>query len=307
MRFSFSCAAILLATVANASGPRLSPRANPPKPGKIIRVNVDLALVPVTVLDPMGRNVLGLAADNFRVFDGALPRPIVAFSRQDAPISVGLVFDCSRSMTDKFRVSREAPRALYEQLNPEDETFLITVSDRPVLRQDFTSDFSTIQSALLFTHPNGATSLLDGVYLGLQKLKEAHNPRKALIVVSDGGENNSRYNIRELQSLAVESDAQIFSICISYDPHTIEERDGPSLLDRISTVTGGMRFMMPDAGMMREAMARIGLSLHNQYVLGIHPPPDAPQGKVRKIKVQLVVPAGMPQLAVYARSHYLAP
>ena len=165
-----------------------------------------MALVPVTVLDPMGHNVLGLDRENFRVFDGTEQRPIVTFGQSDAPVSVGLIFDCSRSMREKFKIARQAPVELYPQLNPDDESFLITVSDKPQLRQDFTSAFNDIQNALLFTNPDGTTSLLDGVYMGLQQLKKAHNPRKALIVVSDGGDNNSRYTLRELASMAAEAD-----------------------------------------------------------------------------------------------------
>jgi Ca-activated chloride channel family protein len=293
---------------SEGSGPRVDPlRAKPSTAGSPIRVDVNLALVPVTVVDPMGRNVLGLAQSNFRVLDGSQQRPIVSFSSEDAPISVGLVFDCSKSMTDKFKISRQAPGQLFAQLNPNDEAFLITVSDRAVPRLDFTSDFTQIQNSLLFTHPDGSTSLLDGVYLGLEKLKQAHNPRKALIVVSDGGDNNSRYSIRELSSLAVESDAQIFSICLSFDPRTTEEVRGPVLLDNISEMTGGLRFMTTDASQMAKAMARIGVTLHHEYVLGIVPPPAAPQGKFRRIKVQVVVPATTPRLSVYARTSYYVP
>jgi Ca-activated chloride channel family protein len=300
---------VLISGASEAAGPRFDPL--PPKPAAHgappIRVDVNLALVPVTVTDALGRNVLGFARQNFRVLDGSEPRPIVSFNRQDAPISVGLVFDCSASMTDKFRVSRQAPAQLFAQLNPEDEAFLITVADRAVLRQDFTSDFGGIQNALLFTHPAGSTSLLDGVYLGLQKLKRAHNPHKALIVVSDGGDNNSRYNMRELSALAVESDAQIFSICLFYQPVSAEELAGPDLLSELSELTGGARFMVSNVNQMPTAMTRIGVTLHNEYVLGIVPPPAAPQGKFRRIKVQLLVPAGTPQLSVRALTSYYVP
>jgi Ca-activated chloride channel homolog len=128
-----------------------------------IRIDVNMAVVPVTVLDPMGHNVLGLDRENFRVFDGTEQRPIVTFGQSDAPVSVGLIFDCSRSMREKFRIARKAPAELYSLLNPDDESFLITVADRPQLRQDFTTAFNDIQNALLFTNPDGTTSLLDGV------------------------------------------------------------------------------------------------------------------------------------------------
>jgi Ca-activated chloride channel family protein len=295
---------LLAGSVAAAGHGPDSPKS---KTDPAIRVDVNLALVPVTVMDSMGRNVLGLAQKNFRVMEGSEPRPIVSFNLQDAPVSIVLVFDCSNSMTSKFGVSREAPAQLFAQLNPQDEAFLITVADRAVPRGDFTSNFEDIQNSLLFTRPGGSTSLLDGVYLGLQKLKHAHNPRKALIVVSDGGDNNSRYTMQELSALAVESDAQIFSICLSDNPVTEEEVEGPELLNQMSDWTGGVRFMIGNVHRLRDAMARIGITLHNQYVLGIVPPPSAPQGKYRRIKVQLMMPAGTPRMQVYARSRYYVP
>jgi Ca-activated chloride channel family protein len=308
----FVLAANLMPLAAENDGPRLlenNLRQTPASalPAASIRLDVNMTLVPVTVMDTMGHNVLGLSRENFRVFDGSEPRPIVSFGRQDAPVSVGMVFDCSRSMTDKFKTAREAPLQLFNQLNPEDEAFLVTVADEAVLRQDFTSDFSEIQNRLLFTHPKGTTSLLDGVYLGLQHLKKAHNPKKALIVISDGGDNNSRYTMHELASIAQEADVQIFTICLYGDPKTREEQDGPGLLGNLSTVSGGINFTIAGLLTMRSAFADIGVTLHNQYVLGYYPPENIPSGKYRRIKVQLLLPTGLPRLQIFARSGYYAP
>jgi Ca-activated chloride channel family protein len=299
---------------ADENGPRLldettaarRPAASTDKPAAI-RIDVDMALVPVTVLDTTGHNVLGLDRNNFRVFDGAEQRPIVSFGTSDAPLSVGIIFDSSRSMADKFAIARQAPAALFGQLNGEDEAFLITLSDRPHLRQGFTQDFSDIQNALLFTHPNGSTSLLDAINLGLQQMKKAHNPRKALIVVSDGGDNNSRYTLRELTSLAAESDTQIFSICIYQNPKTVEEADGPELLGKLAQSSGGIRYLINDVKEMRKSFSQIGVTLHNQYMLGYYPPAGTQDGKYHKIKVQLLTPPGLPRLLVFARSGYYAP
>lgn len=272
-----------------------------------IRIDVNMALVPVTVLDTLGHNVTGLDRENFRVFDGAEQRPIVAFARTDAPVSVGLIFDCSRSMREKFKIARVAPTELFSHLNPDDESFLITVSDRPELRQDFTNAFNDIQSALLFTNPDGTTSLLDGAYMGLQQLKKAHNPRKALIVVSDGGDNNSRYSLRELSELAAESDTQIFSICLFENPQTVEEQDGPALLTKLAKSSGGINYMIKAVDEMHSAFGKVGVTLHNQYVLGYYPPDNTQSGKYRKITVQLLVPPGLPKLHVYSRNGYYVP
>jgi Ca-activated chloride channel family protein len=311
--FCLILAAEIPTIAADDNGPRLDDHqtiARPAPPHRNpanIRVDVNMALVPVTVLDAYGRNVLGLKQENFRVFDGTEQRPIVSFGLADAPVSIGLVYDSSGSMGDKFKIAREAPLQLFPQLNPEDEAFLITVSSRPELRQDFTSRFQEITNALLFVSPRGQTSLVDGIYMGLQRLKKAHNSRKALIVVSDGGDNNSRYNMRELANLAAEADAQIFTICLYGHPQSPEELNGPALLDRLARISGGIRYMIGDVNNMKTAFTQIGITLHNEYLLGIYPADDAPSGKYRKLKVQLLVPENLPRLQIYARSGYYVP
>ena len=310
--FLFLAAATVIAA-APSDGPRLLTErtiTTRPRTGNglaSIRVDVNMTLVPVTVLDPAGRNVTGLARDNFRIIDGSDPRPIVAFGRQDAPIAIGLVFDCSRSMTHKFEIAREAPAALFRELNPEDESFLVTVSTTPELKQDFTSTFSDIRNALLFTHPTGTTSLIDGVYMALAHARKSTLARKALIIVSDGGDNDSRYTLNELTSMASEADVQIFAICLYGDPQTREESDGPALLGKLSHFTGGVTYVIKDVNDLHTAMERIGVTLHNQYLLGYYPPEDAPGGKFRKIKVQVLLPRGLPRLSVYARGGYYVP
>jgi Ca-activated chloride channel homolog len=294
------------------AGPRLLEKTRRPTQianaaAASIRVDVNMALVPVMVLDTMGHNVVGLDRQNFRVIDGSEPRPIVSFGQSDAPVSVGLIFDCSRSMRDKFKIARAAPAELYKQLNPDDESFLITVAESAFIKQDFTTDFGAIQNALLFTNPTGTTSLLDGVYMGLQHLKKSKNPRRALIVVSDGGDNNSRYTIQELAKLAQEADTQIFAICLYEKPQTAEEADGPALLSRLTMASGGINYMIQNLNDMRSAFGKVGVTLHNQYVLGYYPPENAPAGKFRKITVQLLMPSGMPKLHVYSRNGYFVP
>src|SRR4051794_3160003 len=196
------------------------PLSTPQPLSTSIRVNVNMVLVPVSVMDSHGRSVSGLRPENFRVFDGSREVPIVSFGLQDQPITVGLIFDCSRSMKEKFRIAREAPRELFQQLNPDDESFLITVADKAELRQPLTSRFDDLQNTLFFTEPRGMTSLLDGIYMGLQQIRKSHNPRKALVVVSDGGDNNSRYTLRELEKIAVEADTQIFAAGLYDNPQT---------------------------------------------------------------------------------------
>jgi Ca-activated chloride channel family protein len=275
-------------------------------PNFTIRVDVDMTIVPVTVRDAMGHNVRGLERENFRLFDGSEQRPIVAFSQQDAPVSAGLIFDCSGSMTDKFKTARDAITELFHALNPEDESFLVTFSRSAELRQTFTSNFAEIENALALVRPKGGTSLIDGVSLGLAEMKKAHNPRKALVVVSDGGDNKSRYTLSELVNMAVESDTMIYTIGIFQNPQRREEFLGPDLLNKLSGNTGGLPFLIRDVKSLHAVMAQIGEALHNQYVLGYYPPPDASSGKYRKIKVEVVAPGGAQRLQVYARTGYYA-
>jgi Ca-activated chloride channel family protein len=275
--------------------------------GASIHVDVSMALAPVNVVDPDGRSVTGLRRENFRLLEGKQPRDIASFSREDQPISVGLIFDCSRSMANKFMVAREAPVQLYKQLNDRDETFLVTVSDAPAVRSGITSAFGEIRDALLFTTPTGSTSLLDGVYMGLAQMRRANNPRKALIVVSDGGDNNSRYTLRELKKIAMESDTQIYSIGLHASPQTSEEEDGPVLLEDLARASGGIHYALQSPSEIAGAMAKIGMTLHNQYVLGYYPPSNGQSGKYRPIKVELRVPSGLPPLRIFARAGYYTP
>jgi Ca-activated chloride channel family protein len=271
-----------------------------------IRVNVDMALVPVFVTDAFGRSVTGLAAENFRVFEGSRQMPIATFGSQDQPIAVGLIFDCSRSMRDKFKTAREAARQFFQQLNPDDESFLITVSDRAEVRHSLTTDFEELQNALLFSRPSGSTSLLDGIHLGLAQIRKSRSARKALVIVSDGGDNNSRYSLHELQQAAVESDTQIFALGLHDNPQSVEEMHGPALLSELCGKTGGGDFVIRDLSELQVVMGKIGVSLHNQYVLGYYPPDQTRSGKYRKIKVVLMVPPNAPPLQVHARAGYYA-
>jgi Ca-activated chloride channel family protein len=271
-----------------------------------IRVNVNMTLVPVTLLERMGRNVTGLTRENFRVFDGCEPRRIVAFGQQDQPVSVGLIFDCSRSMADKFEKTRHATAELFRQLNDTDESFLITVSDRAQLRQPLTSDFEDVQNALVFTRPDGNTPLLDGVYLGLAQLKKvtiharrrSSSPTAATITAATRCVNSRRWR---------RSPTQIFTIGLHDNPKAQEEIDGPRLLERITSATGGIDFPVTDPKQLQNAMAQIGVTLHRQYLLGYYAPESAQTGKYRKTKVGLLVPPNTPRLQVFARAAYYVP
>ena len=276
-------------------------------PSGNLKINVNMTLVPVTVVDSMGRSVTGLTPHNFRIFDNSKPVDIASFGREDQPIAVGLVFDCSRSMSDKYRNEREAPRQLFRQLGENDQTFLVTVADRAELRSPLTADLEDINNLLLFTNPNGTTPLLDGVHMGLAELRRSKLPRKALVVVSDGGDNNSRYTLHQIDTMAAESDAQIFTILLYDNPQAPEEVLGPDLLQHLSAKSGGLAYIIQKIEDIHLAMTKIGISLHNQYVLGYYVPDDGRSGQYRKIAVQLLVPPGTPRLSIHARQGYYAP
>ena len=271
-------------------------------------VDVDLVLVNVTITDPMNRLVTGLEKENFKIFEGSQEQQIRHFSSEDAPISLGVIFDVSGSMKTKIERAKEAVIQFFKTANPQDEFFMITFSDRPELLADFTQSIEDIQSKVVFTVPQGRTALLDAIYMGMNKMQDAHNPKKALLIISDGGDNRSRYTDSEIKNLVKESDVQIYAIGI-YDPAfaTPEEAAGPSLLNEITEVTGGRTFTIDNPNDLADVATKIGIELRNQYVLGYRPNNAARDGRWRKIKVKLIPPKGLPQLTVYAKTGYYAP
>src|SRR5581483_11297205 len=225
----------------------LAPRIETPKPAPdalekslglrapMIRSKVDLVLVPVTVTDPMNRLVTGLDKENFQVFEGKERQEVRNFSSEDAPVSLGIIFDMSGSMSSKIERAREAVGEFFKTANPQDEFFIVAFADKPEEVSDFTQSVDDLQGKLIFTVPKGRTALLDAIYLGISKMRQAKYPKKALLIISDGGDNHSRYTEGEIKSLVKEADVMIYSIGI-YDHYfqTEEERLGPALLSDIS-------------------------------------------------------------------------
>jgi Ca-activated chloride channel family protein len=275
---------------------------------KPIRVDVDLVLVPVTITDPMNRLVTGLEKENFNLLDNGEKQAIQYFSNEDAPISLGVIFDMSGSMSNKIEKSRDAVVQFLKTANPEDEFFLIAFNDKPTLISDFTNDVEQVQGRLLFTVPKGRTALLDAIYLGIAKMRQAKHQKKALLIISDGGDNRSRYTENEIKSMVREADVQIYAIGIfDQNPRSDEERFGPQLLAEVTDVTGGRTFTVDNPNELSDVATKIGVELRNQYVLGYRPTKPAHNGKWRKLRVKLVTPKGLPQLSVYAKTGYYAP
>lgn len=282
----------------------VTPRAN-------LRVDANLVLIPVTVTDPMNRFVTGLEKNHFKLTEDNVEQTITHFASEDAPLSVGIVFDTSGSMGVKLQKSRQAVAQFCKTANPTDEFFLIQFNDRPVLTQTFTTRVEEIQSRLTFAQSKGRTALLDAVYLALHEMKKASNPRKAIFIISDGGDNNSRYTEGEIRKLVREADVQIFGIGI-YEPlgsrgRTSEELAGPGLLQNLAEQTGGRAYPVGNLNDLPDIAAKIGIELRNQYILGYSPTNQQRDGKYRRVKVTLVQPRGLPPLRAFWRLGYYAP
>ena len=276
-----------------------------------IRVESTLVLIPATVTDPLNRFVTGLERENFRLFEDKIEQSVTHFASEDAPLSVGLVFDTSGSMGSKLDKSRQAVAQFFKTANPNDEFFLVQFNDRPETVVDFTTSLEEIQNRLTFTQAKGRTALLDGVYMALHKMKKAKNPRKALLIISDGGDNSSRYTESEIKNLVREADVQIYAIgifeAVAARGRTPEELSGPSLLSEIAEQTGGRHFPVENINELPDIAAKIGIELRNQYILGYTPSNPSRDGKYRKVQVKLVQPRGLPPLRAFWRLGYYAP
>jgi Ca-activated chloride channel family protein len=273
-----------------------------------LKASAELVLVPVTITDPMNRLVTGLDKDNFTVFEGKSQQEIKSFSSEDAPVSLGVIFDMSGSMSSKIERAREAVVEFFKTANPQDEFFMITFADKPEEVSDFTSSIEDIQGKLVYTVPKGRTALLDAIYLGVNKMKHAKYAKKAMLIISDGGDNHSRYTEGEIKSMVKEADVLIYAVGI-YDHYfpTEEEKLGPALLSDVTELTGGRAFTIDNPNDLADVATKIGIELRNQYVLGYRPTNPIKDGKWRKIKVKLLPPKGLPPLRVYAKTGYYAP
>lgn len=273
----------------------------------IIRKNVELVLVPVTVTDFSNRLIKGLDKNNFTLYENKQQQEIKHFGSEDSPVSVGIVLDISGSMDTKIERAREAITELLKTSNPQDEFFLITFADQPILAHDFTQDPDEIQGRLLYVSSKGRTSLLDAIYMAIGKMRQAKYERRALVIISDGGDNRSRYTEHDVKSLVKEADVLVYSIGVfDKEFHTMEEAIGPELLSDMSDATGATSYVLDNPNDLPQIAERIGAELRNQYLLGFRPGDLKRDGKWRKIKVKLQAPRGM-HLHVQARRGYYGP
>jgi Ca-activated chloride channel homolog len=288
-----------------------APRSRPVVPPPDLRVDSSLVLIPVHVTTPGGAAVATLSKDSFQLFEDGVEQKITLFAKEDAPLSVGVVFDASGSMQNKIRKSSEAAATFFKTANADDEFFLVEFNDRAKLTVPFTSDSDEIYKRIAQTKAFGRTSLLDAIHLAAVEMKHARNLRKALVIFSDGGDNRSRYTESEIRNAMLESDVQVYAMGIFNhdDPRKLsrEEQNGPQLLNDLAEQTGGRQYPVDQLEDLSTISARISSELRNQYVLGYSPPNKDRDGKYRLVKVNLTAPPEMPGLKTYYRHGYYAP
>lgn len=270
------------------------------------RTDSTLVLVPVTVVDRRGAIVNGLASDAFTLTENGVPQQIRSFSQEDVPVSMGIVLDLSGSMHRVLGTAKESLRALLHDANPADEAFLSAVSTRPRTYCGFTRDFDEFLRRVASENAGGSTALIDTIYGSLQQLRSGVHARKALLVISDGMDNHSRYSREELLQLALEADAQIYTIAVGFGSQTakpielMEEKKGVLFLEELAAKTGGISFIVHRENEIAEAASTIGQALRNQYAIGYVPESIGHTGLWRKIKVKVAGPG----VKVHARTGY---
>ncbi len=285
------------------------PRKQPQAPAGLalpIEVDVDLVLIPVMVIDGDNRLVTGLRKEDFEVFEDGKKQDVKYFYSEDAPISIGVVFDRSGSMNHKLIKARQAVDKFLDASHPGDEFFVVTVSDEPELLSPFTTEVKRVKEKLTYTPATGYTALLDSIDLALEQMRRARNVRRCLFIVSDGGDNHSRDTEGMIHSLVREADVQIYSMGV-YDSHPDreEERRGPGLLEELSRLTGGRSVLVPKADELAGTAMTMARELHSQYVLGYKAAGIGHKGDWHDVEVNLTGPARQPQLRVQAKNGYL--
>ena len=265
-----------------------------------LRVDTNLVLIPVSINDPRGRPVAGLEAENFRITDNKEPQTISAFSMEDEPVALGLVFDTSSSMKPYLAGARRAAALFVATANQGDQFLLVEFDSTPRISVPLTEDLAHIKYELTFTQSRGSTAMIDAVYMAMHEIKKSTKQRKALILVSDGGDNNSRYSAGELRTVLQESEVLVYSVAMLGG-----DDSNPGLMRSIAEETGG-RMFVANSGLPNIA-ATISLDLRNRYVLGYVPTNTLRDGLYHKVDLELLPPKGLPKLRAYWRRGYYAP
>lgn len=294
---------------AFAQDPPRTPTPVPEDPDERIRVKTDLVSLTLTVTDPYGRYVSGLSKSAFTIFDNNQEQEITYFSDADAPVSIGILFDVSGSMSgEKVSKARKALERFIGTSHPSDEYFLIAFNNRAQLLMDRTRDGEAVLRKLTLVKPKENTALYDAVYLGVERVTRGTHQKRAMLIISDGQDNASRYNFGEVRRLMKESDVVTYAVGIMdrSDSASSLGMQGQAFLDELSSVTGGKSFYPQTDIEMDEIFERIALELRNQYSIGYIPKDFQPDGKWRKVKVKIKPPRGLPRLTVRSREGYYA-
>jgi VWFA-related protein len=274
-----------------------------------LRVDTNLVLVPVSVCDSTNRPITGLEREHFKLFDDRVEQTVTHFAMDDEPVAVGIVLDISGSMGGKLRLAREAAAQFFKSANADDEFFLVEFNDTPRLVTSLTPDYEGIQNQLTFAQSKGRTALLDAVILAMHEIRKSQKKRRALLILSDGGDNASRYSEGEVRSLIRESDVLIYAVGL-FEPsgraRTSEEASGPGLLSDVAEQTGGRHFPA-ETHELPDIAAKIGVELRNRYVLGYSPTDYQRDGRYHKVEVKLAPPRGLPKMQAHWRTGYYAP
>lgn len=290
-----------LALISNGHGTLSGAEGKQNQPPSF-RADVDTVVIRVSVTDPLNRYVVGLEREHFKIFEDKIQQAITHFSNDKSPISVGIIFDVSGSMSDNILSARNSVVRFLEQGDRQDEYFLVTFNDHTTLVQDFTPRSENVGNEVTFTNPKGRTALYDALYAGLEKIRDARNEKKALIIITDGEDNSSRYTFSEVKEFAKESDVQIYVI-----GERGELQFGRGIISEIVSLTGGRAFFPNNLKQLDYFCDLIHTELRNQYVIGYMSLNRTFDGEWRKIKVRLDPPEGLPKLSIRAKEGYFAP
>jgi Ca-activated chloride channel homolog len=278
-------------------------------PEPLLRIESSLVLIPAHVTDSDGLPLTNLSANNFHLSEDNVTQTIASFSAEDAPISVGLLFDASGSMRNKMDKAWEAASRFFSTANTGDEFFLVEIRGRARLLEPFTGDSNQILDRIHRIKPGGQTPLFDAIHLALKQMRNASHSRKALVILSDGGDNWSTHTFRQIREALIESDVQVYAIGI-FDQdftrnHSPEEARGPAVLEDLTLHTGGRLFPVAKLDDLPDIGARISRELRQQYVLGYYSTNSSRDGKYRRVKV--TVSSDVSDLRVSFRRGYYAP
>ncbi len=283
-------------------------RHEPIEPESAFRTSSDLVLINARVLDGRGHPLNGLEAGRFHMFEGGVEQKLVAFNQGDVPVSMVLVFDNSNSMKGLLGRSREAVSLLLKAANPEDEFALVEFSERPSLALDWTGDPSQVYDYLTHAEPHGTTALLDAIVLGGAVARRAHNPRRALVVISDGGDNHSRYGVAAVEKYLLEAGIEVYAVNIMNDfPQPTWTADGPLLLGGICWVGGGESVQIEQYTNLAGVIEQLAREIRTQYILSYQPSTLGRPGKYHRVNLKVSPPPGMGRVFVSWRHGYYEP